>query len=187
MLIQSGTQRIEVIVRKDGGNGVVGAKTTQAENIGGGGEKGKGSTWASFLAGSNRPERQYRVAKTNLTHIAAAAKQISFQYFTFEMGGVGMRTGDQALQETSMRQLEVFKDYTGLASSVVMGAVYGSWGGPIGTIIGAGLGAATTGMSLMFKYADRRREFNFKRFKEDNAIEYRRARANINLTTGRLR
>lgn len=186
MLYQQGTQRIEVIVRKEGGNGNVGAKTTQAENVGGGGEKGKNSIW-SFLAGSNRPERQHRVAITNLTHTAAAAKQISFQYLTFEMGGVGIRSGDQALQENTSRQLEIFKDTTGLASSVVMGAVYGSWGGPIGTIIGAGLAAATTGVSLLFKYKDREREFNFKRFKEDNAIEYKRARANINLTTGRLR
>lgn len=185
MLYQQGTQRIEVIVRKEGGGGQVGAKTTRAENVGGGG-KGKDSVW-SFLAGSDRPERQYRVAMTNLTHTAAVAKQITFQYFTFEMGGIGMRSGDQALQENASRQLEIFKDTTGLASSVVMGAVYGSWGGPIGTIIGAGLGAAATGVSLLFKYADREREFNFKRFKEDNAIEYKRARANINLTTGRLR
>lgn len=186
MLVQGGSQSIEIIVRKESGNGNVGARTTQAENVGGGSSKSKNSTWA-FLTGSNRPERQYRVAKTNLTHIAAVAKQISFQYFTFQLGGVGMRSGDQALQESAMRQLEIYRDTSGLASSVVMGAVYGSWGGPIGTIIGAGLGAATTGMSLLFKYADRRREFNFKRFKEDNAIEYKRARANINLTTGRLR
>lgn len=185
MLYQTGTQRIEVVVRKEGG-GIVGAKQEQAENVGGQGGDGKKSLWAA-LTGSSDPNRQYRVAKTNMTHMVAMAKQIGFQAYTYRMTGVGMRSGDQALQESCMRQLEIYKDVTGVASSVVMGAVYGSWGGPLGTIIGAGLGAIGTGVSTALKYANRERDFNFKRFKEDNAIEYRRARANINLTTGRLR
>ena len=68
-----------------------------------------------------------------------------------------------------------------------MGGVYGAWGGPIGSAIGAGLGAIQSGLSLAVKYAGREREFSYKVFKENNAIEYRRARASINLTTGRLR
>ena len=185
MLYQTGTQRIEVVVRKESG-GIVGAKQEQAENVGGQGGDGKKSLWAA-LTGSSDPNRQYRVAKTNLTHMVAMAKQIGFQAYTYRMTGVGMRSGDQALQESCMRQLEIYKDVTGVASSVVMGAVYGSWGGSLGTIIGVGLGAIGSGISTALKYANRDREFNFKRFKEDNAIEYRRARANINLTTGRLR
>ena len=45
----------------------------------------------------------------------------------------------------------------------------------------------TSGVSLAVKYAGREREFNYKVFKENNAIEYQRARASINMTTGRLR
>ena len=35
--------------------------------------------------------------------------------------------------------------------------------------------------------ANIKRDFNYKVFKENNAIEYQRARASISLTTGRLR
>ena len=136
MLYQQGTQRIEVIVKKDS-NAIVGANQEQAENIGGQGGDGKKSVW-STLTGSNDPNRQYRVAKTNMTHMVAMTKQVAFQTFTYYTSGIGMRSGDQALQEATARQLEIYKDVTGIASSVVMGAVYGSWGGPIGTIIGAG-------------------------------------------------
>ena len=68
-----------------------------------------------------------------------------------------------------------------------MGAVYGAWGGPIGAILGATFGAISSGASTAVKYLGREREFNYKVFKENNSIEYQRARASINLTTGRLR
>ena len=79
------------------------------------------------------------------------------------------------------------KDVTNIASSVGMGALYGSWGGPIGAVLGAAFGAVSSGVSTAVKYAGREREFNYKQFKENNAIEYQRARASISLTTGRLR
>ena len=68
-----------------------------------------------------------------------------------------------------------------------MGAVYGAWGGPIGAVLGATFGAISSATSIGVKYAGREREFNYKVFKENNAIEYQRARASINMTTGRLR
>jgi len=68
-----------------------------------------------------------------------------------------------------------------------MGAVYGAWGGPIGAIIGATLGAVSSSVSIGLKYAAKKEEYNYKAFKENNAIAYQRARASISLTTGRLR
>ena len=85
------------------------------------------------------------------------------------------------------RRFEIVQDATNFASSVAMGAAYGSAGGPYGAAIGAVLGAVSSGVSLAFKFAGRQRDFEYKVFKENNAIEYQRARASINLTTGRLR
>ena len=68
-----------------------------------------------------------------------------------------------------------------------MGAASMSWAGPVGMIIGGSLGAISSGASIGAKYASRRRDFSYKIFKENNAIEYQRARASINYTTGRLR
>jgi len=187
MLYQQGTQRIEVVVRKEGGTADIGAKEKNPEDVGGESESGKrGGLWAK-LTGSESIARQERVVKTNTTHLIATMMQIGLQSRTYFLTGTGMRSGDQALQQNVMREWEIFRDTSGFASSVAMGALYGSWGGPIGTVLGTLFGAATTGTSTAIKYAQRTREFNFKRFKEDNAIEYKRARANINLTTGRLR
>lgn len=182
MLTQKGTQRIEVIVRKEGGGAAeTNSKEVDAENIGGGGDN------YSFWLGTSNPSRKARVLKTNATHAVAVSKQITDLILGYKMAEYGLVHGDQALQETLNRQVEIVKDIGGLASSVSMGALYGSWGGPIGTVLGATFALASTGTSTAVKYLGRRRDFNYKTFKENNAIEYQRARASINLTTGRLR
>lgn len=183
MLYQQGTQRIEVIVRKEGGGSAsVGAKEIDSEDVG-----GKETTWRTSVFGSENPSRIKRVIKTNTTHAVAVSKQVIDLGLEYWISGLGNKYGDQAYQEQVSRQFEVVKDVTGFASSVAMGAVYGSWGGPIGAVLGAVFGAVSSGVSTAVKYAGREREFNYKVFKENNAIEYQRARASINLTTGRLR
>lgn len=183
MLHQQGTQRIEVIVRKEGGGSAeTGAKETMPEDIG-----GKETTWRTSVFGSENPNRIKRVVKTNTTHAIAIAKQVTDLGIQYWISGLGNRYGDQAYQEQISRDFEIVKDVTGIASSTVMGAVYGAWGGPVGAIIGGVLGLVSSSISTAVKYADRQREFNYKVFKENNSIEYQRARASINLTTGRLR
>lgn len=180
---QQGTQRIEVIVRKEGGGASdVGAKEKNTDDIG-----EKETTWRTSVFGSENPQRIKRVIKTNLTHALAVSKQVIDLGIEYYQSGLGMKYGDQAYQEQVSRSFEIFKDTSNVASSVAMGALYGSWGGPIGAVFGAALGAVSTGASLATKYLGREREFNYKVFKENNSIEYRRARASINLTTGRLR
>ena len=183
MLYQQGTQRIEVIVRKEGGGSAgVGAKETDSEDVG-----GRETTWRTSVFGSENPSRIKRVIKTNTTHALAVSKQVIDLGLEYWISGLGMKYGDQAYQENVQRQFEIVKDVGGFASSVAMGAVYGAWGGPIGAVLGATFGAVSSGVSIATKYASRERDFNYKTFKENNAIEYQRARASINLTTGRLR
>ena len=186
MFFQQGTQRIEVVVRKDSGYSNAGTNEIDPNNIGGDVDGKRGGAWAT-LTGSTSIARQHRVVKTNTTHFFATLKQITDLKIEHFISGIGQRNGDEALQDNINRTMEIVKDTTGLASSVAMGAVYGSWGGPIGTAMGMVLGLASTAASIGAKYANREREFNFKMFKENNAIEYKRARASINLTTGRLR
>lgn len=180
MLYQQGTQRIEVIVRKEGG-GQSGAKENDTENV------SANTTETPTNEKGGLTSKQKRIIKTNTTHALAVSKQVIDLGIEYYIAGIGQRNGDQALQEQASRKVEIFKDVTGFASSVSMGALYGSWGGPVGAILGATFGAISSAASLGSKYASRRRDFNYKIFKENNAIEYQRARANINLTTGRLR
>lgn len=184
MLYQQGTQRIEIIVRKDGGNGQNGAKETDTENVS---ASGTDNVNQSMSSGGGMTSRQKRIIKTNTTHALAVSKQVIDLGIEYYVSGIGQRNGDQALQESVSRQVEIVKDVTNFASSISMGALYGSWGGPIGAVLGATFGAISTGASIAVKYANRERDFNYKTFKENNAIEYQRARASISLTTGRLR
>lgn len=183
MLHQQGTQRIEIIVRKEGGAGETGARETPTDEIGGDAENQKSSFWF----GNASPQRRKRIIKTNATHLLAVTKQVTDLVLEFEVSGLGYKNGDQAYQDQVARQVEIVKDVTNVASSIGMGALYGSWGGPIGAVAGMLLGALSTGASTGVKYAGRGREFNYKVFKENNSIEYQRARASISLTTGRLR
>ena len=180
MLYQNGTQRIEIIVRKDS-SGQAGAKETDTENVSSSGTQNTTTTSGGLTA------RTKRIIKTNTTHGLAVAKQFTDLVTEYVIGGLGQRNGDQALQDQVSRNVEIVKDVTGFASSIAMGAVYGSWGGPAGAVLGATFGAISTGVSTAIKYASRERDFNYKVFKENNAIEYQRSRAGINLTTGRLR
>jgi hypothetical protein len=189
MLYQKGTQRIEVIVKKDGGlsSSIVGAKDNDAENISSQGSQDNDNGSYSFLLGTANKNRKNRVIKTNATHFLAVSKQIIGLEANYLIQGLGQYYGDQSYQEQVARQVEIIQDTSNFASSIAMGVVYGSWGGPLGAILGASMAALSTGASIGVKYAQRRRDFNYKTFKENNTIEYQRARANINLTTGRLR
>lgn len=181
MLYQQGTQRIEIIVRKDSSGGQDGAKETETENVSASGTQNTTPTSGGLTA------RQKRIIKTNTTHALAIAKQVLDLGIEYYVGGIGQRNGDQALQEQVSRKVEAIKDYTNFASSVGMGALYGSWGGPVGAVLGTTFAAISTATSTISKYATRQRDYDYKVFKENNAIEYQRSRAGINLTTGRLR
>lgn len=185
MLYQQGTQRIEVIVRKEGGGGTPGANETDTDDIGS--QESAKNLRDISLYGTTSQRRIKRIWKTNTTHILAFTKQAFDMGANYWFAGYGMKYGDQAYQESVQRRFEIVKDFSGLASSVGMGALYGSWGGPLGAFVGATLGVATNMLSTGTKYMGREREFDYKTFKENNSIEYQRARASINLTTGRLR
>lgn len=184
MLYQLGSQRIEIIVRKDNGASVKGAKEKDADQVSEDQTQSTSSTQGGSLLGNTPRSRFLRV---NVTHGLSVARQISSQSLNFALQQIGNINGDQALQQNMSRQFEIVQDVTNVASSVSMGVIYGASGGPVGMILGGTFGALTSGFSLAFKYAGREREFNFKTFKENNAIEYQRARASISLTTGRLR
>lgn len=177
MLYQKGTQRIEVIVRKEGG-GVPGGRTIDADEVENPTDTDTGTTTGST---SNR------FLRTTITHGFATARQVGLLGANYLIQGIGNYTGDQAYQQLVEREVEIYQDVTGFASSVAMGALYGSAGRLPGAVLGALFAAAGSGASLGFKYASRERDFNYKVFKENNAIEYQRARASISLTAGRLR
>lgn len=178
MLYKQGTQRIEVIVKKDSVGS--GAREKEMANTGTGGTSSTGKSGMSAA-------RKKRIIVTNTTHALSTTKQITQLGMQYYVSGIGVRNGDQAMQDQVSRTIERITDVSNLASNVARGAVFGAWGGPIGIAVGSLAAAATSAASLGVKYGTRTREYNYKVFKENNAIEYNRARAGINILTGRLR
>lgn len=176
MLYQQGVQKIEVIVKKEGGGGAVKEK-----------EAGEVTTNQKNENIDVNKKLNKRFWKINATHAIATAKQVGGLIIEYNVGRAGMLNGDMALQQKISRNMEIIKDAGNIISSIGIGATYGSMGGIPGMIVGASLSAISSGVSMGVKYARRQDEFNFKEFKENNAIEYKRARAGINLTNGRLR
>lgn len=175
MLLRQGTERIEVVVRKEGGGSVKGANETAAdEKTAGGGQTAEAG-------------KQTRFTKTVLKHSFSASKQLVSTAVDFWATGIGYQYGDQALQDRTQRVIEQVRDVENTAISIAMGATGFAWAGLPGIAFGAIAGAAQSLSSIAFRQARREREFDFKVFKENSSVEYARARANINLTTGRLR
>lgn len=186
MLYQQGTQRIEVIIRKETGGGVsggAGAKETDADKtIGTGGEESE-----NLETGAGMNSRTKRIVRANIQHALAVTKQTIDLVVDYWASGIGLKSGDQALQDRAERKIEQVKDVTSFAYSVSMGAMSGVWAGPVGIILGTTMSALTSGATLFSKYSGRQREYDYKIFKEESSIEYQRARAGTDWTNGRLR
>lgn len=186
-LYQQGTQKIEIIVRKDISGSDNGAKEVGAENVTASNAETSTAATSGGKGGGTFSYRQARMIRVSTLHSLGVMRQLGETALNYYVSGLGDRYGDEALQARAERVVEVVTDVGGLATSTAMGAISMSWAGPVGMIIGGSLGAISSGASIGAKYASRRREFSYKIFKENNAIEYQRARASINYTTGRLR
>ena len=178
MLYKQGTQRIEVIVRKEDIS-INGTNTKDVQET--------SNDVASSSAKKTTSNRTKRIVVTNLTHIMASAKLTISRAINYIVGGIGYSNGDQAMQDRIQRQVELVEDATNVATDIARGAVFGSWGGAFGVAVGMGTAALNTGGAILVKYRNRERDYNYKVFKENNAIEYSRTRAGINITSGRLR
>lgn len=180
-LFNQQAQRIEVIVRRAG------------SAMGGMGETeqpaGAGTTEnPEEAASAQKSKKTSRWSKNALMHYGNMAKNITMRGVKYYIGGTKYRTGDAALQDIIDRQVEIAADTTNLAVQTAFGAVYGT---RVGGVVGGLIGGASTwlvgSLNLMLDRWGDERDYNMKLFKEENGIAYRRARAGINLTTGRLR
>lgn len=185
MAFMQGVQRIEVIVRKeDTGGATAGANEESAESVGSSGSGSGASSTGTAASYGTHSKVNARITATKTLSAFIAMGRLGLNYV---VGGTAYRNGDTAMQEAAQRNLEMVEEGAGLLLSIGIGATYGARGGVGGMAIGAALAAMTTASSLFFKYRGKERDYNIKMFKEENAIEYKRARANLSLTTGRLR
>lgn len=175
--------RIEIVVRKDNGLSTAGANEIETTSVS---AEDMATTADTTAGGRGRNYKQTR-ALILATHTTAVAHQVFDLEMEYVHSGIGVKNGDQAMQQQVQRKVEIFQDTSNMATSVAMGMAYGVHGGALGIIWGGTLGLVRSAFSTAFKYGSRQREYDFKIFKENNAVEYKRARAGINWTSGRLR
>lgn len=170
--------RVDIYIHKDRGGGGNGTNTN--------GGKGNRTQTADKKV-KNPNWKRDRFIRVNASHAFAVGMQVTKQWTDYAVSWNGYKNGDQSLQQSTQRTVEILGDVSSFASSVGMGITYGAAGGPLGSAIGAALGAVSSISSIGIKYATRDKEQAIREFKLENGIAYKRARANINLTTGRLR
>lgn len=126
-------------------------------------------------------------AKSLASRAISIGKNIVVQSANFYLSDIGRRNGDSNYQAIINRKLEVLQDTGNVAKSAVEGAIAGAGLGIPGIVLGGLLGAASAGVNIGFKYAERERAYQHEMFKENNSQAYNLARANYSALTGRLR
>lgn len=115
------------------------------------------------------------------------ASQIVRQSANYYISDIGRKNGDSNYQQVINRQIEIITDATGIMNSTLSGAATGSMFGPVGAVIGAVAGLASSTISLGFRQAERERAYQHEIFKENNSQTYNLARTSYQGFTGRLR
>lgn len=183
-LYEQGVKKIVVTIRQSGagGKGTRGAKTQETPE-----PKDEMSSWNMTMYGTTNQHRIDRIKRINLTHAIGVSRQVASYMISYKLSSLEMENGDATYSDYMQRQVEVIEDVSGIATAFATGALYGSGGGLSGAIVGSLASGASAIASTAFKYINRQRDYEFKMFKINNGIEYKRARANISLTNGRLR
>lgn len=135
-------------------------------------------------------EMQNRVvggAKFTATTVAKIAAKTARQGINYYISDIGRKRGDSNYQDHVNRQLEIVGDIGDVLCGMSSGAVAGSSFGLVGTAIGAVAGAISSAIDLGFKYAERDRAYQHQMFQENTSQAHAVARANFQLTTGRMR
>ena len=112
----------------------------------------------------------------------------------FAISGIGMTTGDSALQERVAREQEKVQESVqmakgilgGAAAGAVMGAAFGPVGMLVGAVGGAIFGGVTTEIDKERKYEERRREYEYDAWKLDTARAVNLQRSGVTIGNGRL-
>lgn len=117
----------------------------------------------------------------------SVAKQTARSFINYYVSDIGRQNGDSNYQAIVERRIEQATDITGFITGAFSGGAMGSIGGPIGATIGAVAGVASHGVSLMFKYGERERQFQHEIFKQNISQAYGLSRAGFNALTGRPR
>lgn len=182
-LLKQESQTLTVIVR---GEGVYGEQPKQVDASESPKDKQEQEKDEKDVAKTTK-KKSNRLMLINATHIASMVIGIGKATLNYAVGDISAMAGDKNLSDVTQRNLESVNDVGDMFSSTLMGVWYGSRGGWVGAVVGGAISFTQTGLSKIYKYAGRERDYQIQTFKMDNEINFARSRANINWTNGRMR
>lgn len=184
MIYQQGKSTMTIIVR---GEGVTATESDVKDDASVSPKEKQEDKQASTTPTKKSSIFNKRKAFITITHGVAVGVGIANAGINYMMGDIAGTTGDKNLADVTQRNVEQCKDVADVLVATTMSAWYGSRGGWVTGIITAAMGFTTAMTSKASKYLGRERDYKIETFKMNNEINYARSRANINLTTGRLR
>lgn len=181
MIYQQGKQTLYVVVR---GEGVSYADSTEK-----GVDTSPKDTEDEKVEATSKTKNKMskRVKAITITHGIATGMSLLTTGVNYAIGDIAGTEGDKNYADLVQRKTEIGKDVIDVGVATIMSAWYGSRGGVAAGIATTIMGFTTAMTSKAVKYLGREREYQIETFKMNNEINYARSRANINLTTGRLR
>lgn len=134
----------------------------------------------------------FHISKKRMIHMGINAtrtiKTLATQYANAGIGQLGAITGDSNYQNIVQRQVEsgidTISSIWNIGSATTSGALIG---GPIGAALALASSSLSTAFSLMNKYETRNMQNAISTWKENQSVNYNKARAGIELTDGRTR
>ena len=182
MAITNTHQKIDIIIHAD----IVQKKanTANTTNIN---PHSKTSTDEENMTGN--PSQMSTKRKLHIANnMARNAVNLTMSFTNMRINQIANMTGDSNYQDYARRQFEVVEDTSRFATNILTSTASGAMiGGPIG----AGLALATSALTQSFSYAQKYEGRNINnaitQWKENQSINYNKARAGVDLTDGRSR
>ena len=182
MAITNTHQKIDIIIHAD----IVQKKanTANATNIN---PHSKAKSDEENITGN--PSRMSSKRKLHIANnLARNAVNLTMSFTNMRINQITNMAGDSNYQDYVGRQFEVVKDATLFATNVAASTVDGAIkGGLIGAGIELAISVITQSFSYAQKYENRNINNTITQWKENQSINYNKARAGVDLTDGRSR
>ena len=182
MAITNTHQKIDIIIHAD----IVQKKanTANATNI-----NPHSKTSADEENVSGNPSQMSTKRKLHIANnLARNAVNLTMTFTNTRINQIANMTGDSNYQYHVSRQFEVVEDTSRFATNVLSSTVSGaSIGGPTGAVIAFATAVLTQSVSYAQKYEGRNINNAITQWKENQSINYNKARAGVDLTDGRSR
>jgi hypothetical protein len=134
----------------------------------------------------------FKISKKRMGHMAVnitrTLKNVTTQISNSAIGQLSNVTGDTNYQAVVQRNFETATDVLNGVTNTALATASGFMiGGPLGAAFALASTSIQQGMSYAYKYENRNIQNSISSWKENQSVNYNKARAGVDLTDGRTR